>query len=166
MICCIRRRGRRGARPSLARAGGHSGTISAVLLYWHRDFHANRWRLRSRAIARGDLPAANSAKMRRTTAASASTIDKLTIAANRRPLLGTLVRNAIALGPATARISLASAHGAFHNEVFEEQGIHSALQTDVKLTHLANRISTSPAPVFNQSWQKSTGRSSPTCMPR
>jgi hypothetical protein len=54
-------------------------------------------RLRSRAIARGDLPVANSAKMRRTMAASGSTISR-----SRRitfPSSATLVRNAIAVGP-------------------------------------------------------------------
>ena len=68
-------------------------------------------------------------------AASAST------SANHVPVLGTLVRNAIAVGPASARLSMThsalDASVCFDREILEEQSVHRTLQTDVELVDLA-----------------------------
>ena len=89
-------------------------------------------------MARGDAPVANSAKIRRTTAASASVI-------SRPPRTGSpgivLAHDAIAEAVAAARAALLDpapqpAMG-LGRQILEEQRVHRALEADMQLADLA-----------------------------
>jgi hypothetical protein len=86
-------------------------------------------------MARGDFPTANSLKIRRTIAASASAF-----AANRLALAVDALHNVVAIAEAAAGLAFlnppAQATMGLGGEVLQEQGIHRALQTDMKLGDL------------------------------